>query len=160
MLIDETIDLCQRRSSSAWAKYALAFRRISLARRSSRTSFSKSVMRRLSSLVIPGASPESTWFCFTQLRRVFLLIPICSPTSRHAALTHSQRGFAGQLLIDHTHSTVTNFCRVLTRCRHVPILSVRSSPPPYPGRSTRMPSTCLTPSISTPTAMWAAFGRT
>src|SRR5699024_11119598 len=68
-------------------KYALAFRRISLARRSSRISFSRSVMRCLSSVVIPGAFPESTWFCFTQLRRVFLLIPICSPTSRHAVLT-------------------------------------------------------------------------
>src|SRR5699024_12208495 len=32
MIIDEIIDICQRRSSSAWAKYALAFRRISLAR--------------------------------------------------------------------------------------------------------------------------------
>nr|BFF05880.1 hypothetical protein GCM10023233_08490 [Brevibacterium otitidis] len=56
-------------------------------------------------------------------------------TDQPARGTHSQRGFAGQLLIDHTHSTVTNFCRVLTRCRHVPILSVRSNPPPYPGRS-------------------------
>src|SRR5699024_1907118 len=43
----------------------------------------------LSSVVIPGALPESTWFCFTQLRRVFLLIPTCSPTSRHAVLTAS-----------------------------------------------------------------------
>src|SRR5699024_9912425 len=87
IVIDEVIDIRQRRSSSAWAKYALAFRRISLARRSSRISFSNSVMRCLSSVVIPGVLPESTWFCFTQLRRVFLLIPICSPTSRHAVLT-------------------------------------------------------------------------
>ena len=38
MLVDEGLHGLERRSSSAWAKYALALRRISLAWRSSRTS--------------------------------------------------------------------------------------------------------------------------
>ena len=47
-----------RRSSSAWAKYADALRRISLAWRSSRTSRSSALIRSRSSLVGPGRSPD------------------------------------------------------------------------------------------------------
>ena len=47
----------KRRSSSAWAKYALALRRISLACRSSRTSRSSAFIRARSSVVRPGRSP-------------------------------------------------------------------------------------------------------
>src|SRR5690606_31805394 len=51
MLIDECPQDLVRRSSSAWAKYALARRRISLALRSSRFSRSRAFMRSRSSLV-------------------------------------------------------------------------------------------------------------
>src|SRR5699024_4649015 len=56
-------------------------------------------------------------------------------TDQLARGTHGQRWFVGQLLVDHAYGTVTDFCRVLTWCGHLPILSVRSSPPPHPGRS-------------------------
>ena len=51
MLIDKCPQDLVRRSSSAWAKYALARRRISLALRSSRFSRSRAFMRSRSSLV-------------------------------------------------------------------------------------------------------------
>ncbi len=53
MFADERRHHLARRSSSAWAKYADALRRISFARRSSRTSRSSSLNRRRSSLVSP-----------------------------------------------------------------------------------------------------------
>lgn len=59
VLVDERIDVFYRRSSSACAKNALAFRRISFALRSSRTSFSRSVIFCFSSVVVPAAPPES-----------------------------------------------------------------------------------------------------
>ena len=52
--IDEADHGFHRRSSSAWAKYALALRRISLAWRSSRFSRSSALMRSRSSVVVPG----------------------------------------------------------------------------------------------------------
>ena len=54
-----------RRSSSAWAKYADAFRRISFARVSSRTSRSSSCTRSRSLVVRPGRCPASRCACRT-----------------------------------------------------------------------------------------------
>src|SRR5262249_30664818 len=54
-----------RRSSSPWAKNALALRRISLAWRSSRTSRSSALMRSRSSVVVPGRLPWSRSACRT-----------------------------------------------------------------------------------------------
>src|SRR6476661_5273331 len=55
--IDEADHGFHRRSSSAWAKYALALRKISLAWRNSRTSRSSAFMRSRSSVVRPGLRP-------------------------------------------------------------------------------------------------------
>ncbi len=57
MLIDEGPQDLKRRSSSAWAKNALATLRISLARRNSLTSRSKALSRSRSSVVTPWRSP-------------------------------------------------------------------------------------------------------
>ena len=57
MLVDEGDQVRDRRSTSAMAKYALAFRRISLACRSSRTSRSSALMRSRSSDAGPGRGP-------------------------------------------------------------------------------------------------------
>ena len=59
MLLDEGDHLRNGRSSSAWAKYADAFFRISLAVRSSLTSRSSSLIRAFSSLLGPLRSPAS-----------------------------------------------------------------------------------------------------
>src|SRR5712692_3570529 len=63
------------RGSSSRAKKPAAALRISLARRSSRTSRSNSAMRWRSSVVSPGRSPLSISACFTQWRRVSLPSP-------------------------------------------------------------------------------------
>src|SRR5699024_4874673 len=70
------------RSSSA-AKKAEADLRIEFARRSSRTSFSSSIKRWDSLVVVPGRYPSSTSACTTQFLRVSGLIPSCSPTRRN-----------------------------------------------------------------------------
>src|SRR5690606_4220542 len=59
VLIDKCPQDLVRRSSSAWAKYALARRRISLALRNSRFSRSRALMRSRSSVVAPGRWPAS-----------------------------------------------------------------------------------------------------
>src|SRR5258705_7582523 len=61
--IDEADHGFHRRSSSAWAKYALALRRISLAWRNSRISRSSALMRSRSSVVGPARKPRarSAW---------------------------------------------------------------------------------------------------
>src|SRR5688500_7918059 len=64
------------RSSSAWAKYADALRRISLAWRSSRFSRSSAFIRAPSSVVGPPRRPWSRSACRTQLRRVSPVQPI------------------------------------------------------------------------------------
>ena len=70
------VDGFDRRSSSAIAKYADAFRKISFACRSSRTSRSKALMRRRSSLVGPARTPCSRSAWRTQPRRVSAVHPI------------------------------------------------------------------------------------
>jgi hypothetical protein len=57
LIVDEGDHGFDRRSSSAIAKYADAFLRISLARRNSRTSRYSALMRSRSSLVAPGRWP-------------------------------------------------------------------------------------------------------
>ena len=59
MLVDKSLQDLNRRSSSAWAKNALASFRISLARRRSLTSRSSSLSRFASADVTPGCAPES-----------------------------------------------------------------------------------------------------
>lgn len=59
MLVDEGLQDFKRRSSSAWAKNALASLRISLARRSSLTSRSRALRRSRSPVVTPSRSPAS-----------------------------------------------------------------------------------------------------
>ena len=76
MVIDELDHHFVRRSSSAWAKYAAALRRISLARCSSRFCRSSSCTRRRSSLVTPCRWPLSTSYRRTHLRRVSAVQPI------------------------------------------------------------------------------------
>src|SRR5690606_19731766 len=65
-------------------KNADAVRKISFARRNSRTSRSSSVIRVCSAVVVPGRSPASTSAWVTQLRRVSGLIPSWSATRRSA----------------------------------------------------------------------------
>src|SRR5688572_26434718 len=68
--IDEADHGFHRRSSSAWAKYALALRRISLAWRNSRFSRSSVFMRSRSSVLAPGRSPPPRSACRTQFDSV------------------------------------------------------------------------------------------
>jgi hypothetical protein len=78
LVIDKGNHHFGRRSSSACAKYADAFRRISFARRSSRTSRSSSFTRARSSLDGPDLRPRSRSSRLTQFRRVSLEQPIFS----------------------------------------------------------------------------------
>ena len=64
--LDVLADQRDGRSSSA-AKKADALFRIALALRSSRTSFSSSLIRCASSVVVPGLRPPSTWAFLTQV---------------------------------------------------------------------------------------------
>lgn len=133
--VDERIDVGQRRSSSACAKYALARRRIVFARRSSRFSFSSSAMRIASSLVLPATSPASTRSERTQLRSVSALMPSRSPTSRQARETGNP-GSSANTVAHQPHSSLAQLIGIPPRCRHDSILLGRSHPPPLPGRST------------------------
>jgi hypothetical protein len=76
MLVDEGDQYLNRRLSSAWAKYADALRRISLAWRSSRTSRSSALIRSRSSLVEPGRRLWSRSACQTLRRKVSAVQPI------------------------------------------------------------------------------------
>src|SRR5690606_39024971 len=105
----------KRRSSSAWAKYADALRRISLACRSSRTSRSSAFIRARSSVVSPGRSPWSRSARRTHRRNVSAVQPIfpaidaiaahcepcsswCSSTIRTARSRTSGEYFTGLLM--------------------------------------------------------------
>jgi hypothetical protein len=65
MIVDEGDHGLNRRSSSAWAKYALALRKISFACRSSRFSRSNALSRAAMSVVSPGLRPLSRSACFS-----------------------------------------------------------------------------------------------
>jgi hypothetical protein len=70
MICNETHHLRNGRSSSAAAKYADAFFRISLAWRSSRFSRSRALRRALSSLLKPSRNPASRSACWHQARKL------------------------------------------------------------------------------------------
>src|SRR5437870_5426428 len=78
VLVDEPDHHLARRSSSAFAKYAEASRRISFARRNSTFSRSSCLNRARSSVVSPGRWPPSRSACRTQLRSVSAAHPIFS----------------------------------------------------------------------------------
>src|SRR5690606_36932104 len=109
MLVDEGHHHFGRRSSSAWAKYAEALRRISFARFSSRFSRSSSFRRSFSLVVRPARSPASRSACRTHVNKVCGVQPIfpamdviaahcdgcwscCSTTSR-TALSRTSAGY-------------------------------------------------------------------
>ena len=85
MIVDERRHGLNRRSSSAWAKYALALHRTSLVWRNSRFSRSSGLMRVCSSLVLPGHSPRSRSACRTQLHSVCAVQPILPAIDSMAA---------------------------------------------------------------------------
>src|SRR3954447_23443018 len=85
MLVDEGDHGFDRRSSSAIAKYADAFLRISLAWRSSRTSRSSARMRSCSAVVGPGRRPGSRSAWRTQWRSVSGAQPILAAIELIAA---------------------------------------------------------------------------
>jgi hypothetical protein len=76
MCINQLPNYLSRRSSSAWAKNALASLRISLALRSSLTSRSSSLTRSRSALVTPSRTPVSTSCLRTQSFNVYGTQPI------------------------------------------------------------------------------------
>ena len=76
VLVDKCPQDFSRRSSSAWAKKALASLRISLALRSSLFSRSRSLMRARSSELMPSRTPASTSCWRTQSLRVWGTQPI------------------------------------------------------------------------------------
>src|SRR5207237_9711306 len=76
LIVDERDHGLCRRSSSAWAKYADALRRISLACRSSRFSRSRAFSRAAISVVTPGARPLSRSAFFSHSLSVCPVQPI------------------------------------------------------------------------------------
>ena len=76
MIVHERFLCLKGRSSSAWAKYAEALRRISLACRSSRFSRSRALTRSRSAVVGPSRTPSSRSACRTHLRSVSPVQPI------------------------------------------------------------------------------------
>jgi hypothetical protein len=85
MLVDEGLQDLMRRSSSAWAKNALASFRISLALRSSRTSRSSSFTRCASLVVTPSRTPASTSARLTHSFSVYGTQPILGAMDSMAA---------------------------------------------------------------------------
>src|SRR5690606_29163545 len=115
VFVDERRHGLNRRSSSAWAKYALALRRISFACRNSRFSRSSALIRSVSLVVGPGRLPWSRSACRTQRRSVSAVQPNlalieliaahcepcscwCSSTSRTARSCTSGENFADFLM--------------------------------------------------------------
>src|SRR5690606_14321132 len=115
VFVDERRHGLNRRSSPAWAKYALALRRISFACRNSRFSRSSALIRSVSLVVGPGRLPWSRSACRTQRRSVSDVQPIfpamdpiaahcepcscwCSSTSRTARSCTSGENFADFLM--------------------------------------------------------------
>src|SRR6185312_9836749 len=85
MLIYKGLQDFRRRSSSAWAKNALASFRISLARRNSLTSRSSALRRSRSGVVTPSRSPLSTSSRLTHPSSVWLVQPILGAMDSIAA---------------------------------------------------------------------------
>src|SRR5690606_31411649 len=87
VLVDVGVYDFSLRSSSACAKKALAVRRISLARRSSRFSRSSSLIRSCSLAVTPPRCPLSPSYLLTQVSSVWVEQPILGAID--SAATHS-----------------------------------------------------------------------
>ncbi len=85
MIVDEGDHGFTRRSSSAWAKYADALRRISLACRSSRFSRSSALSFSAISVGTPARSPLSTSLFLTHSLNVCAVQPIFDETDTIAA---------------------------------------------------------------------------
>src|SRR5512144_2107209 len=85
ILIDELQHHRPRRSSSAWAKNAAAWRKISLARRSSRFSRSNAFSRSCSSVLSAWPCRCSRSALWTHLRSVSAVHPILAPMETMAA---------------------------------------------------------------------------
>src|SRR5690606_18712651 len=86
VFVDERHHHFCRRSSSAWAKYAEALRRISLARLSSRFSRSSAFMRSRSLVVTPSRRPVSRSAWRTQFISVWAeqpILPAIEPIAAH-----------------------------------------------------------------------------
>src|SRR5690606_28278484 len=98
VLVDEGVHFLWWRSSSAWAKYALANFRISLVLRSSRTSRSSSLMRCCSAVVAPGRTPLSRSPWRTHLRSVSPVQPILPAIDSIAAHCDGYWSFASKTM--------------------------------------------------------------
>lgn len=85
VIVDERDHGLNRRSSSAWAKYALALRRISLACRSSRFSRSSAFSFVATSVGTPTRTPLSRSAFFTHSRSVCAVQPIFAAIDETAA---------------------------------------------------------------------------
>src|SRR5471032_1214067 len=85
VLVDERSHDLKRRSSSAWAKNALAKRRISFALRSSLFSRSNALRRSVSAVVVPSRWPVSRSRWRTQRRKVSEVQPILAAMDVMAA---------------------------------------------------------------------------
>ena len=134
MLVDERHHHLGRRSSSAWAKYADALRRISLARRSSRTSRSSSLIRAFSSLVTPPRRPESTSVCRTHFRSVSGEHPIFSAIEQIASHRDPYSSRCSKTI--RTDRSRTSWENLLARA--MTPSSQGMEPPGNPGRFSRM----------------------
>src|SRR6202142_3428604 len=84
-IVDEGNHGLNRRSSSAWAKYALALRRISLACRSSRFSRSRAFSFVATSVGTPARTPLSRSAFFTHSCSVCAVQPILAAIDEFAA---------------------------------------------------------------------------
>ena len=105
----DVADYLAGRSSSA-AKKADADFKMAFARRSSRSSFSNSAIRPLSSVVTPGRAPTSISACRTQFRRVCSPMPELAGDAGHD--TPALPGL-GDGLIDHPDGPLTQLGWVL-----------------------------------------------
>src|SRR5258708_11887806 len=85
VIVDEGNHGLNRRSSSAWAKYALALRRISLACRSSRFSRSRAFSFVATSVGTPARTPLSRSAFFTHSCSVCAVQPIWAAIDETAA---------------------------------------------------------------------------
>ena len=104
--------------------------RIALALRSSRTSFSSSLIRCAWSVVVPGRVPWSIWAFLTQVRRASGWTPSSSPNPTDRALGPRR---VSQHLQRHPHGPLPQLIGV-PRLSHDSDPSVSSLPPTNPGR--------------------------
>ena len=118
-----------RSHSTATDKPTVLFR-IALALRSSQTSFSSSLIRCASSVVVPGRVPWSTWAFLTQVRKASGVNTqlLADPTDR----TPGPRRVS-QRLQRHPRSSPAQLIRILL-LSHDSDPSTSSLPPPNPGR--------------------------